>query len=466
MNSARRAAGLLVAATLVVAACGNDEPDAASTTTAAAATTTSASATTTTGAATTTSAGSAATTTTRGGSTTTGAPTSTSTGTEPAYAKVLREEIPKVMKANAIPGVVILIRSKDQGEWSATFGTAEIGKDVPMKIDDHFRIGSNTKTMTSTVILQLMEEGKLALDDPISKYRPDVPNGENITLQQLAEMRSGLFSYTLDPGFNKTLDDDPQKAWTPDELIKIGLSHPPDFAPGAMYEYSNTNIVLLGVVIEQLTGMSASQAFEERLFKPLGLTQTALPAADDSSIPEPHSRGYQFGTNVETIDSYAVPAADLPKALDGSLKPLDFTDANPSWAWTAGGAISTPDEMADYVEGMVDGGLLDPATQKLRLDSVLPIKPSATNGPGYGIGIVRFAPNVYGHDGQIPGFSTFMVRDPVAENTIIIGCNLAAEPTKGLNAATVLAMPVIGALYGNGVLPSGDPAGVPTTTTG
>jgi D-alanyl-D-alanine carboxypeptidase len=370
------------------------------------------------------------------------------------------------MAANAIPGVVILIRSKDQGEWSATFGTAEIGKDVPMNINDHFRIGSNTKTMTSTVILQLMEEGKLALDDPISKYRPDVPNGENITLQQLAEMRSGLFSYTLDPGFNKTLDDDPQKAWTPDELIKIGLSHPPDFAPGAQYEYSNTNIVLLGVVIEQLTGMSASQAFEERLFKPLGLSQTLLPAADDSSIPDPHSRGYQFGTNVETIDSYAVPAADLPKALDGSLKPLDFTDANPSWAWTAGGAISTPDEMADFVEGMVDGGLLDPATQKLRLDSVLPINPSATNGPGYGIGIVRFAPNVYGHDGQIPGFSTFMVRDPVAENTIIIGCNLAAEPTKGANAATVLAMPVIGALYGNGVLTSGDPAGVPTTTTG
>jgi D-alanyl-D-alanine carboxypeptidase len=459
MNSARRAAGLLIAATLVVAACGDDEPDAASTTTVAASSTTAA--TTTTGGSTTTS---AATTTSRAGTTTTGAPTSTSTGGLPAYAKTLQEEIPKVMAANAIPGVVILIRSRDQGEWSATFGTAEIGKDVPMSIDDHFRVGSNTKTMTSTVILQLMEEGKLALDDPISKYRPDVPNGENITLQQLAEMRSGLFSYTFDEGFNKTLDEDPQKAWTPDELIKIGLSHPPNFAPGAKFEYSNTNIVLLGVVIEQLTGMSASEAFEERLFQPLGLTSTALPAADDSSIPDPHSRGYQFGTNVETIDSYAVPAADLAKALDGSLLPIDMTDANPSWAWTAGGAISTPDDLADYVEGMVDGGLLDPATQKLRLDSIIPIDPSAKNSPGYGIGIAQFAPNVYGHDGQLPGYSTFMVRDPVAENTIIIGTNLAASPVNGANAATVVGLPVIGALYGDAVLPGGDPAGATTTT--
>jgi D-alanyl-D-alanine carboxypeptidase len=455
MNSARRAAGLLVVTTLVVAACGDDEPDAVSTTTAAA--------TTTTGGATTTS---AASTTTRAGATTTDAPTSTSTGGLPAYAKVLQEEIPKVMAANAIPGVVILVRSKDQGEWSATFGTAEIGKDEPMSLDDFFRIGSNTKTMTSTVILQLVEEGKLALDDPISKYRPDVPNGENITIQQLAEMRSGLFSYTFDKGFNETLDKDPQKAWTPDELIKIGLSHPANFAPGAMYDYSNTNIVLLGVVIEQLTGMPASQAFEERLFKPLGLTSTKLPAADDSSIPDPHARGYQFGTNVETIDSYAVPAADLPKALDGTLQPIDMTDANPSWTWTAGGAISTPDQLADYVEGMVDGGLLDPATQKLRLDSIIPVDPNAKSGGGYGIGIVEFAPNVYGHDGQIPGYSTLMVRDPVADNTVIIGTNLAASPVNGANAATVVGLPVIGALYGDAVLPSGDPAGATTTTSG
>jgi CubicO group peptidase (beta-lactamase class C family) len=441
MTHPRRATGLLVAAILVVASCGDDKDDSSPSTTATA------------GPTTTSAAGAATTSTGPGGD------------QLPAYAVTLQEAIPKVMAENAIPGVVVLIRSQEQGDWSATFGTAEVGKDEPMTIDDHFRVGSNTKTMTSTVILQLVQEGKLALDDPIGKYRPDVPNGANITIQQLAEMRSGLYSYTFDKGFNETLDKDPQKAWTPDELLKIAFTHPANFAPGAMYDYSNTNIVLLGVVIEQLTGMSASQAFEERIFGPLGLTETALPAADDSSIPDPHPRGYQFGTNVETIDSYKVPAADLPKALDGTLEPIDMTDANPSWAWTAGGAISTPDELADYVEAMVGGGLLDDATQKLRMDSFVPIDPSKP-AVKYGIGIAEFAPNVYGHDGQIPGYATFMVHDPVAQNTIIIGCNLAAAPASGANAATVLGMPVIAALYGASAVPGGDPAAAATTTTG
>src|SRR4051812_1749330 len=177
-----RATGLAVAAVLMIAACGDDKDDAASTSSTAA--------TTTAAGQTTTSAAGAAT-------------TSTGPGGEqlPAYAATLQEAIPKVMAENAIPGVVVLIRSQEQGDWSATFGTGELGKDVPMSIDDHFRVGSNTKTMTSTVILQLVQEGKLALDDPIGKYRPDVPNGANITIQQLAEMRSGLYSYTFDEGF-------------------------------------------------------------------------------------------------------------------------------------------------------------------------------------------------------------------------------------------------------------------------
>ena len=204
-----RASGLAVAGVLVIAACGDDKDDAA-TTSSAAATTAAAGATTTSGAGATTTSGAGATTTTSGA----GAATSTTgPGGEqaPAYAATLEQAIPEVMKANAIPGVVVLIRSQEQGDWSATFGTGEIGKEVPMSITDYFRIGSNTKTMTSTVILQLVQEGKLALDDPIAKYRPDVPNGENITIQQLAEMRSGLYSYTFDPAFNATLDKDPQE---------------------------------------------------------------------------------------------------------------------------------------------------------------------------------------------------------------------------------------------------------------
>ena len=382
----------------------------------------------------------------------------------PKYAATLEADIPQVMSKNAIPGLVVQILSPDQGDWSATFGTAELGKDVPMSLDDYFRIGSNTKTMTSTVILQLVEEGALSLDDPISDFRPDVPGGEHITIAQLSEMRSGLYSYSFDPGFNATLDQDPGKVWTPDELLSIAFTHPAGFAPGTQYEYSNTNIVLLGLVIEELTGMSASKAFQDRIFEPLGLKDSSLPEPSDSAIPTPHPRGYQFGTNAETIDSYAVPADSLPAALDGTLLPLDQTDANPSWAWTAGGAISTPADLAVYVKALVGGGLLDDDTQKMRLDSVQPTVAGQTGGVGYGLGIAQFAPGILGHDGQLPGYSTFMVYNIDTGDTIIVGANLSASPVDGETAAVVVAKTIIAALYGAADVPTGNPAAPPAAS--
>jgi len=383
---------------------------------------------------------------------------------QPAYAGELETKLQEGMKANAIPGIAVLVKSRDQGDWSATMGTAEIGKTVPIQVADFFRIGSNTKTMTSTVILQLVQEGKLKLDDPVSKYIPNVPNGDVITIANLSEMRSGLFSYTSDLGFNQTLDSDPQKAWTPQELLDIAFSHPVNAPPGGSFDYCNTNIVLLGLIIEKLTGMSASQAFQERIFQPLGLTHSSLPVNTDSSIPDPHARGYQFLSNAATINSYAVPKDQLAAALDGSLLPIDNTNANPSWAWTAGGAISTPDDLAVYVKALVGGGLLDAAMQKIRMDSIKPSDPSAPNGAGYGLGIAQFGPT-FGHDGQIPGYSTFMVYDPVKDNTIIIGTNLAASPVNGENAAVVLGKLVIAALY-SGTAVGGDPAQTGGTTPG
>ena len=401
--------------------------------------------------------------------TTSGAPSPAASAPEksiPAYATALQTQIPEVMKQNAIPGLVVHILSPERGDWSATFGTGEIGEAVPMTLDDVFRIGSNTKTMTSTVILQLVQEGVLALDDPISKFLPDVPGGENITIAQLSEMRSGLYSYSFDPGFNATLDAEPQKVWTPDELLAIAFTHPAKFAPGTQYDYSNTNIVLLGLVIEQLTGMSASAAFKERIFEPLGLQHTFLPEPKDSSIPTPHAKGYQFGTNVETIDSYAVPAAQLPSALTGTLLPINQTDANPSWAWTAGGAISTVDDLAVYVKALVGGGLLDDATQKLRIASVQPTVAGQAGGVGYGLGIAQFAPGILGHDGQLPGYSTFMVYNTNTNETIIIGANLSASPVDGETAAVVVAKSIIAELYGAADVPKNNPAAPPTTPAG
>ncbi|PBC45344.1 serine hydrolase [Rhodococcus sp. ACPA1] len=396
-------------------------------------------------------------------------PTSTqsataTTGTEPAYAATLEPLIDRLMKDNAIPGAVVLITSPDQGDWSATFGTTTIDENKPMSMDDHFRIGSNTKTMTSTVILQLVQEGRLSLDDPVSKYRPGVPNGDKITIAQLSDMHSGLYSYTFDPQFNATLDRDPDKVWTPDELLAIAFSHPVNFPPGEKFDYSNTNIILLGVIIEQLTGRSAAEAFAQRIFEPLGLEHTSLPAPADSSIPEPHPQGYSFGTNVSTIDTYALPADEQAAAVAGTLKPNNETNANPSWAWTAGGAISTVADMATYVKALVGGGLLDEQTQKIRLDSIQPTDPANPTAAGYGLGIARFGPLI-GHDGQIPGFMTFMGMDPNTDLRIVIGTNLATVPS-GEGSALTLLKGILPVFYGAGSVPAGNPAAVPGATGG
>ena len=129
-----------------------------------------------------------------------------------------------------------------------------LGATTPPRADTHFRIASNTKTMTAAVIVQLAQEGKLSLDDPVSKYVPGVPNGDNITIAELLEMRSGLYNYTDAPELSASLDRDPTKVWTPDELLAIAFAHPPNFPPGTAYEYNNTNYALLGLIAEKVDG--------------------------------------------------------------------------------------------------------------------------------------------------------------------------------------------------------------------
>ena len=130
-----------------------------------------------------------------------------------------------------VPGAVVLLRTP-QGEFTVTYGTTQLGTTIPPRADTHFRIASNTKTMTAAVILQLAQEGKLSLGDPVSKYVPGVPNGDNITIAELLEMRSGLYNYTDAPEIAASLDRDPTKVWTPDELLAIAFTQPAQLPAG------------------------------------------------------------------------------------------------------------------------------------------------------------------------------------------------------------------------------------------
>jgi D-alanyl-D-alanine carboxypeptidase len=381
-----------------------------------------------------------------------GTPSGPSTGTaaptapasEPAYADELRSTLSGLIESMKVPSAVVVVRSQTYGDGTFTFGTLELGENAPPSVTDHYRIGSNTKPMTATIVLQAVQEGKLALEDPISKYRPDVPNGKNITIAQLLSMRSGLPSYTEDPAFLRTIDENKQRVWDPEELLALSFEKPPVFPPGTSWHYSNTNYILLGLLMEQITGQTAPELFQERLFAPLGMQNTVMPDLSDSAMPQPYAHGYHFGTAEETGgESAALPPAEQQAAAAGTLQPSDWSGNNPSWGWTAGSVISTADDLAVFVGALVDGGLLDAAMQERRLASVEPPDP-ANPAFGYGFGMMRFE-TYYGHNGQIPGYNSWMVRDPQTKTSIIILTSLTSSPD-GKPPADVLGLATIGVL--------------------
>ncbi|RQZ10101.1 class A beta-lactamase-related serine hydrolase [Burkholderia sp. Bp9031] len=345
---------------------------------------------------------------------------------EPAYATQARPQINALLADTLTPGAVVYVQSP-HGNWLASFGTAVRGTNTPIPTNAHFRIGSVTKTWTGTVILQLVQEGRLRLTDHVSQYVANVPNGDSITIEQLLTMRSGLYNYSTNLAFNQTLDAQPDKVWTIDELLGIARSQPVYFAPGADFRYSNTNTVLLGLIIEQLTGMSAADAIRTRLFAPLGLTETALPPQDHTALPAPAPQGYQWGTNVETLDSNTLSPARQAATKDGTLQPTNVTSVNTSWAWTAGSGISTATELGAYVQRMVSGGYLNADLQAQRLASCTPTDPSNPASASYCMGLAKFG-TFYGHTGEIPGFNTFAGYDPATKTTIVTWANTAAGP--------------------------------------
>ena len=250
-----------------------------------------------------------------------------------------------------------------------------------MTVDDHFRIGSNTKTMTSTVILQLVQEGKLALDDPIGKYIPNVPDGDTDHHRQLVGDAQRPLQLLLRHRLQQHPGQYPQKAWAPQELLDIAFSHPVEFATGRRVRLQQHQ--------HHPAGPGDREAHRNDCVR--GVPGAHLHPARAEEHLAPGSAGYgrsRARTRRDT-PSAATPrpsrptpcprrtsAARWPEPCCRTTRPM----ANPSWGWTAGGAISTVEDMKTYVEALVDGGLLDARTQKIRMDSITPTDPAEPSG--------------------------------------------------------------------------------------
>ncbi|WP_371660213.1 serine hydrolase domain-containing protein [Streptomyces sp. NBC_00280] len=328
----------------------------------------------------------------------------------------LDKAIEDVRRQADIPGVVVGLWMPGKGSYVRATGVADTATRRPMTTDGYVRIGSETKTFTVTALLELVDDRRIRLDDPISRYVQGVPNGGRITLRHLAEMRSGLFPYTSDPDFVQDLLSDPQRSFTPREVLAYGFKHKNTFAPGKEFQYSNTNLVLLGLVIEKVSGQRLADFIDGRVLRPARLHHTLFPQG--AEFPEPHPRGY---TN---------------QTLSGAV--ADSTDWNPSWAWAAGAMISDLHDLRRWADIVATGKLLSSGTQAERLKTL----PTGIPGLSYGLGIFETGGWI-GHNGSIPGYETVTVYLPSKKATLVIMINTDIT-SGGQEPSTLLARAVTG----------------------
>ncbi|MDV9187324.1 serine hydrolase domain-containing protein [Streptomyces sp. SR27] len=289
-----------------------------------------------------------------------------------------------------VPGAVAQARD-GHGTWTGTAGDR--------KGNDRYRVGSITKTFTATVLLQLQAEGRIDLDDPVGKWLPGVVSGNGhdggrITVRQLLNHTSGVYSYTGDPAFQEKVFgpgflEHRYDTWTPEQLVAVAMNHKPDFAPGTSWNYSNTNFVLAGMVIEKVTGRPYGKAVENRIIKPLKLRATTVPGTR-SAMPEPSSPAY----------------SKLSRDVNAPVH--DVSALNPSIAGAAGEIISDSRDLQTFYRALLKGRLLTKDGLK-EMTTTVRISPDFPN-VGYGLGLMKeklsCGQEVWGHGGGIHGSSS------------------------------------------------------------
>lgn len=314
---------------------------------------------------------------------------------------------------DGVPAALASVKSPDvksrEGRtrtYTAGVGDLATGSKVPR--DGQVRIGSNTKTFTAVVMLQLVAEGKVGLDDRVDTHlrglvRGDGIDGRRITVRQLLQHTSGL------PDYVKYLADEP-KHYAPHDLLDTALQHKADFDPGEKWGYSNTNYVLAGLIIEKVTGHRLATEMERRVIKPVGLRHTYFPAPGDSTIREPHPKGY------------------YQNAPGGPL--LDGTELDPSWGWAAGQLISTNSDLNRFHTALLAGRLL-PKAQLAQMRTTVPAGAPFASGARYGLGLVSTPlscrDDVYwGHGGSTTGYQT---RGGVTDDGRAVNVAVTTQPS-------------------------------------
>jgi len=305
------------------------------------------------------------------------------------------------------PGLFGLVVDGGEVVFESSVGVADLRERRPIVGGDRFRIGSLTKTYVAALVLLLRADGVLDLGDTVQRWLPGmVPQADEITVELLLRMRSGLPDY-VGPVFGSPPDLRVlERYWSPETLVRMALTGPDRRVPGLGYRYSNTDYVLLGLIVEQATGQRVEAQLWQRLFAPLHLDGTTFPTVDPF-VRGPHARGY------------------LRESAEDPYR--ECTVLSPSEAWTAGAIVSTPIDVASFFDALLGGSLLDSEDLAAMTDCREPLDERCSRG----LGIVRyeFGAGVlaYGGHGGVPGFTTLALRSTAGRCVVLYQNGLDAH---------------------------------------
>ncbi len=339
------------------------------------------------------------------------------------------DSVVSAISALRVPGFVVGVSGGAAGNYERAVGMADVGANQPMTLSTHFRIGSISKTFTATVILKLIQDGRLRLSDRISRWEPQVPNARQITIKMLLNMTSGIWDEGgvgpqgqisslgnfINQNCNKAPSAQCSQYFSPQQIVNLAIqdssnvTHGAAYPPGVWY-YADTNYVILGIIAQKVTGKPFGELLRKLVLRPLHLTQTSFPTRS-LTLPSPAATGYKMDVNNKGKFLGYVPQQQ----------------PSPSILFGAGNVVSTLHDLRVWARALGTGRLLSPGMQRLRLQLLqtgIQFSPlagtSATIGlpVQYGLGIAD-AGGMLGHNGQVPGFTTEMWYLPSDRGTVV-----------------------------------------------
>ncbi|WP_460633250.1 serine hydrolase domain-containing protein [Leifsonia lichenia] len=314
----------------------------------------------------------------------------------------LKAALTDAMKQAGASGAMVGVWAPWAGSWTAGLGTTTLKGSTPVTADMTFRVAQNTMPMTCSVLLSLVDAGKVELDDALTKWLPGMVGVDGVTLRELCQNTSGIGDYQGQ--LNAIFLNNPTRQWPALELASDGLATQPFGKPGEKLGVSSTNFVLLGMALENATGKSWQDLYSSYIFSKLGMQSSSYPGPSQLTVPGAHPAGYSVG-----IDAAGAVVCDPMR---------DVTQLSNSMGWTASGVVSNVPDLKAYVQALATGSLLSEKSAKAQAAAV----PNGSDWQKYGLGMQILGP-LRGSAGAMPGYLSAMYSDPSSGLTIVVALN-------------------------------------------